>query len=168
MNTGFLDTNLTRTSSQWLLGIVQKPACLHQHSHYRWNFSFFALTFQHILHRSIIFKLVSDSCYCYPWWWCTKFYPPTSLNFNIFHFPITLQWPRSSNDNFTVTLVSSHKVRCYAFPVPSESTPLVIILASGFEVRGFDPGRGRWIFSERKNPDYDFLRKGSKAVRPVP
>ena len=45
--------------------------------------------------------------------------------------------------------------------------PMVIILASGSEVRGFDPGRGRWIFSERKNPEYDFLRKESKAVGPV-
>ena len=45
--------------------------------------------------------------------------------------------------------------------------PVVIILASGSEVRGFDPGRCRWIFSERKNPWYDFLRKGSKAVGPV-
>ena len=43
---------------------------------------------------------------------------------------------------------------------------MVIILATGSEVRGFDPGRGRWIFSERKNPEYDFLRKGSKAVVP--
>ena len=43
----------------------------------------------------------------------------------------------------------------------------VIILASGSEVRGFDPGRGRWIFSERKNPEYHFLRKGSEAVDPV-
>ena len=43
----------------------------------------------------------------------------------------------------------------------------VIILASGSEVRGFDPGRGPWIFSERKNPGYDLLRKGSKAVGPV-
>ena len=40
----------------------------------------------------------------------------------------------------------------------------VIILASGSEVRGFDPGQGRWILSERKNPEYEFLRKGSKAV----
>ena len=47
------------------------------------------------------------------------------------------------------------------------SGPVVIILSSGYEVRGFDPGRGRWIFSERKNPEYDFLRKGSKAVGPV-
>ena len=43
----------------------------------------------------------------------------------------------------------------------------VVILASGSEVRGFDPGRGRWIFSECKNPEYDFLRKGSNAVGPV-
>ena len=28
-------------------------------------------------------------------------------------------------------------------------------------------GRDRWIFAERKNPEYDFLRKGSKAVGPV-
>ena len=32
------------------------------------------------------------------------------------------------------------------------------------KVRVFKPGRGRWIFSERKNPEYDFLQKGSKAV----
>ena len=38
--------------------------------------------------------------------------------------------------------------------------PVVIILASGSEVRGFDPG-------EHKNPEYDFLWKGSKAVGPV-
>ena len=43
---------------------------------------------------------------------------------------------------------------------------MVIILASGSEVHEFDSGRGRWIFSERKNPEYDFLRKGSKAVGP--
>ena len=41
---------------------------------------------------------------------------------------------------------------------------VVIILVTGSEVRGFKSGRGRWIFSERKNPEYDFLRKGSKAV----
>ena len=45
---------------------------------------------------------------------------------------------------------------------------MVIILASGSEVRGFDPGHGRWIFSARKNPEYDFLRKrnnrGSRVV----
>ena len=30
---------------------------------------------------------------------------------------------------------------------------------------GFDPGDG--FFSERKIPEHDFLRKGSKAVGPV-
>ena len=45
--------------------------------------------------------------------------------------------------------------------------PVLIILATGSEVRGFNPARGRWIFSERKNPEYDFLRKGSKVVGPV-
>ena len=44
---------------------------------------------------------------------------------------------------------------------------VVIILATGSEVRMFKPGRGRWIFSERKNPEYHFLRKGSEAVGPV-
>ena len=44
---------------------------------------------------------------------------------------------------------------------------MVIILATGSEVRGFNRGRGRLIFSERKNPEYDFLRKGSKAVEVV-
>ena len=42
-----------------------------------------------------------------------------------------------------------------------------ITLASESEVRGFDPGRGGWIFSERKNSEYDFLRKGSKVVGPM-
>ena len=45
--------------------------------------------------------------------------------------------------------------------------PVVIILSCGSKVRGFDPGRGQWSFSERKNPEYDFLREGSKAVGPV-
>ena len=44
---------------------------------------------------------------------------------------------------------------------------VVIIFASVSEVRGFDPGLGLWIVSEYKNPEYDFLRKGRKAVGPV-
>ena len=47
------------------------------------------------------------------------------------------------------------------------SGPVLIILATGSEVRRFKSGRGRWIFSERKNPEYDFLWKGGKAVGPV-
>ena len=31
--------------------------------------------------------------------------------------------------------------------------PVVIVLATGSEARGFKPGRGQWIFSERKNPE---------------
>ena len=45
--------------------------------------------------------------------------------------------------------------------------PMVNILATGSGVRRFKPGRGQWIFSESKNPEYDFLRKGSKVVGPV-
>ena len=44
---------------------------------------------------------------------------------------------------------------------------VVLIFASGAKVRGFNLGRGRWIFSAFKNPEYDFLRMGSKAVGPV-
>ena len=44
---------------------------------------------------------------------------------------------------------------------------VVIILATGSEVRGFKPGWGHRIFSERKNPEYDFLRKGSRTLGPV-
>ena len=47
------------------------------------------------------------------------------------------------------------------------SGPVVIILATGSEVRRFKPSWGRWIFSECKNPEYDFLRKRNKAMGPV-
>ena len=50
------------------LGIVQKPAWLHQHS--RGTSPSSSPIIQHTLHRSIDFKVASDSCYCYPsWWW---------------------------------------------------------------------------------------------------
>ena len=61
-------------------------------------------------------------------------------------------------------VVTSHyRLHCsqisYAFFDPGG--PVVIILATGSEIRGFKPGRGRWIFfSERKNPEYNFLWKG--------
>ena len=44
---------------------------------------------------------------------------------------------------------------------------MVIIHVTGSEVHGFKPNWGRWIFSERKNLEYDFLRKGIKAVGSV-
>ena len=56
---------------------------------------------------------------------------------------------------------------CYKSCQSTPGGPVVIILASESEVRGFDPGRVRWFFSVRKNPEYDFLPKGSKAVGPV-
>ena len=45
-------------------------------------------------------------------------------------------------------------VYSYTFVFVDPGGPVVIILVSGSEVRGFDPGRGRWIFSESKNPEY--------------
>ena len=44
---------------------------------------------------------------------------------------------------------------------------VVIILASGSEVCGFDSRPGLMDFSERKNPAYDFLWKRSNAVGAV-
>ena len=54
-------------------------------------------------------------------------------------------------------------INCFTLIDPGGT--VVIIFATGSEVRGFKPGRGRWFFSERKNPE--FLRKGSKAVGPA-
>ena len=45
--------------------------------------------------------------------------------------------------------------------------PVVIIFATGSEVLRVQTWPGSMDFSERKNPEYDFLRKGSKAVGPV-
>ena len=68
MNAGFLDTNPTRTLPQWFLW----ESCKNLHDCISTlvisgNSLSSAPIFQHILHRSIDFKLVSDSCYCYPW-----------------------------------------------------------------------------------------------------
>jgi hypothetical protein len=41
---------------------------------------------------------------------------------------------------------------------------VVSVLATGPKVRRFDPDRGRWIFKFDKNPEHNFLRRGSKAV----
>ena len=71
MNAGFLDSNLTRTLPQWLLWGSYKN--LHDIS--TPVISGTSLSYL-ILHLSIYFKLVSDSCFCYPCWRCTKFNPP--------------------------------------------------------------------------------------------
>jgi hypothetical protein len=44
---------------------------------------------------------------------------------------------------------------------------VVIVLAIGHRVRGFNSGQGRWIFKGDKNPHVDFLRRGSEAVGSV-
>jgi hypothetical protein len=44
---------------------------------------------------------------------------------------------------------------------------VVSVLATGPKVRRFDPDRGRWIFKGNKNPEHNFLRRGSKAVSPT-
>jgi len=41
------------------------------------------------------------------------------------------------------------------------------VLAFSTQVRGFKPGRSRWIFKGEKNPQHAFLRRGSKAVSPM-
>ena len=65
-------------------------------------------------------------------------------------------------------MIRNYNINTYIMLIVDPCGPVVIILATGSDVRGFKPGRGRWIFfSERKNPEYDFLRKGSKAVGPV-
>jgi hypothetical protein len=46
-------------------------------------------------------------------------------------------------------------------------TSLIVDIATGPKVRGFDPDRGRWIFKGDKNPEHHFLQRGSKAVSPV-
>ena len=43
----------------------------------------------------------------------------------------------------------------------------VSVLAFGTQVRGFKPGRSRRIFSDEKNPQCAFLRRGRKAVGPM-
>ena len=40
------------------------------------------------------------------------------------------------------------------------------VLAFGTQI-AFKPDRGRWIFQREKNPQHAFLRRGSKAVRPM-
>ena len=72
----------------------------------------------------------------------------------------------SSNEILKVLGLVVHVKKVMNSKVDSGGS-VVIILASGSQVPGFDPGRGRWISSERKNAEYDFLRKGSKAMDPV-
>ena len=56
-------------ASMTSLGLVQKPARLHQHSGYQWNFSFFFTDLSTHLAAFHRLKPISDSCYCYPCLW---------------------------------------------------------------------------------------------------
>jgi hypothetical protein len=44
---------------------------------------------------------------------------------------------------------------------------VISVLAIGTMVRGLRPGEERWTSKCDKNPQHDFLRRGSKAVGPV-
>ena len=93
MNSGFLNTNPTRTQPQRFLW----ESCKNLHDCISTPvISGTSLsstpTFQQILHPSIDFKLVSVSCYCYLcWWWCTNYssnvielqYSPLSNNTSV-------------------------------------------------------------------------------------
>ena len=45
----------------------------------------------------------------------------------------------------------------YSYLIVDSGGPVVIMLATGSEVQGLKLGWGRRIFSEHKNPKYDFL-----------
>ena len=70
MNTRFPDTNLTGILPQWLLwGSCKNLYDCFSTLVINGTSLLSALIFQNILHLSIYFDLVSDSCYCYPTWW---------------------------------------------------------------------------------------------------
>ena len=71
--------------------------------------------------------------------------PTTGLNyyFNIFRACYCLKLN---------ILVSKYTVSIEPNRMVDSGGPVVIILATGSEVRETKPGWGRWIFSERKNP----------------
>ena len=85
MNTGYLDTNITRALPQWLLWGTSKNLhdCISTLVISGTALSS-APTFQHI-----DFKLVLDSCYCYPywWWWSIKFNVTEIINWYLY-----VQW----------------------------------------------------------------------------
>ena len=63
-----------------------------------------------------------------------------------------------------IHLATLYEAICVNTMIVDPGSPVVIILATGFDVRRFKNGQGKWIFSERKSPEYDLLWKGSKAV----
>ena len=67
----------------------------------------------------------------------------------------------------SIIIIWSEIFSCFSAAWVDPGGPMVVILATGSEVCRFTPGWGRWIFSERKNSEYDFLRKESKAMGPM-
>jgi hypothetical protein len=41
------------------------------------------------------------------------------------------------------------------------------VLAIGPKVRGFKPGRGRWIFEDDRSPQHALFKRRTKAVGPM-
>jgi hypothetical protein len=69
-----------------------------------------------------------------------------------------------------VRLVLSRVLRCamsVTFSVSGFGGLVVSMLASGTRVRGFKPGRSRWIFQDFKIPQRAFLRRGSERICPL-
>ena len=76
---------------------------------------------------------------------------------------------KGRGDRSSIYLLSIAPICCtiYSIIYVDPGGPAVIILSTGSEVCRFKPGQGQWIFSERENPEYDFLQKESKAVGPM-
>ena len=85
--------------------------------------------------------------------------PSAHTSLFMFHTDRPIAWISSS-----LVLYRDPRSGSFTLAKSRPGGPVVIILATGSEVHGFKPERGRWILSERKNPEYNFLRKGSKAV----
>jgi hypothetical protein len=74
-----------------------------------------------------------------------------------------------TSSHATVSLVGWPAILLYA--VPSRPLAMVVwhpvvlggvivsVLAIGPKIRGFEPGRGLWIFKCDKNPQHTFLRR---------
>jgi len=58
-------------------------------------------------------------------------------------------------------------IKPYSLPFEGGGWSRGSVLAFSTQVRGFKPGRSRRILRAKKNPQYAFLRRGSKAVGPM-
>jgi hypothetical protein len=68
---------------------------------------------------------------------------------------------------------AKHKLKSYLFLIEVKYGLVALggvkvsMLPIGSKVRGFKPGRERWIFKGDKNPQHAFLPRRSKAVGPI-